>query len=245
MATELSYTQEPVQNDGNSHVCWLVRHGERADADNRMKEFKKSEWLQNNPHRYPLDVPLTEVGREQARRSARTFLQKHPEHDLDIIYASPLHRALCTAVEFAKILELPLCIVPGLAVCSWWCETRGPIVENSNGEWILQNDTEYHNVFLTRDEIVELCEDLEVSFHDSNVDYMETMNILIPNNPRCMCVLHREGIRDMINEDRRLGYCHIEQLNYTFHNDVKTIFGGKTNMMEYKTVFAGFNKNKM
>jgi len=245
MATELSYTPGPVQHDGNSHVCWLVRHGERADSDSIKEEFKESEWLRSNPHRYPLDVPLTEVGREQARRAARIFLQKHPEHDLDIIYASPLHRALCTAVEFAKILQLPLCIVPGLAVCSWWCETRGPIIESAkSGNWILAN-CEFNNVFLTRSEIVELCEDLEVSFHDSNHDYMETMNILVPNNPRCMCVLHREGIRDIINEDRRLGYCHIEQLNYTFHNDVKTILGGNTNTLEHRTVFAGFNKNKM
>merc|ERR1712048_687820 len=141
--------------------------------------------------------------------------------------------------------ELPLCIVPGLAVCSWWCETRGPMIKNKNGDWILAN-CEFNNIFLTQTEIVELCEDLEVSFHDSNVDYMETMNILIPNNPRCMCVLHREGIRDIIKEDRRLGYCHIEQLNYAFHNDKKTILGGESNnTLEYETVFPGFNKNKM
>ena len=69
-----------------------------------------------------MDPPLTERGSEQARLAALNFNQQFPDgsHNLLFIFTSPLHRAFKTALEFAKVLNLPLVVVAGLSECSAW-----------------------------------------------------------------------------------------------------------------------------
>merc|ERR1719495_203895 len=101
-----------------SSQCFLVRHGQRLDAVD-----KGNVWFRKNPHRYPLDPPLTKRGSDMAKVSAKAFVQNNPKIKLKCVYSSPLHRAFMTAYEFAKALELPLVLVPGLAcaeACKVW-----------------------------------------------------------------------------------------------------------------------------
>ncbi len=77
---------------------FLIRHGE-------------SEW--NRAHRYTgqRDAPLSELGREQARRLARRLVSE----PLGAIYASPLRRAFETAHAIAESKSLPVTIDADLA----------------------------------------------------------------------------------------------------------------------------------
>src|SRR4051812_36442312 len=60
--------------------AWLIRHGE-------------TEWSRSGKHTGRTDVPLTDLGREQARR----LRQKLGERPFALVLSSPLARALDTA----------------------------------------------------------------------------------------------------------------------------------------------------
>jgi probable phosphoglycerate mutase len=62
-----------------------------------------------------LDVDLTPLGREQARRAARA-LARAP---ITAIYASPLKRARETAQPIAEALDLPVHVVDEIAERNW------------------------------------------------------------------------------------------------------------------------------
>ncbi|MFC6714452.1 histidine phosphatase family protein [Branchiibius cervicis] len=51
-----------------------------------------------------LDVPLSELGREQARAGAHALLA----YDIDAIWASDLSRASATAESLAQLVDLPI-----------------------------------------------------------------------------------------------------------------------------------------
>ena len=67
-------------DDPQRDELWLVRHGE-------------TEWSSLGKHTGRTDIPLTEVGRAQARTVAR----KLAGHDFALVLSSPLSRALETA----------------------------------------------------------------------------------------------------------------------------------------------------
>lgn len=222
-------------NENSLHHCWLVRHGQRLDE---LPNAREQPWFQDNENRqrYPLDPPLTEKGSEQANSSAATFLEKvGPDHGLTCIFVSPLHRTLKTSLEFAKKLNLPLVVVVGLAECTAACRS-GPIVENEEGDWILPSR---NNIFLTKQEIRELCSEVEISFHESNLRFQKTLNLLVQENPRCMCITHREGIRPLASYGEKLGYCHIQQVKFSVDSKNKNVA-----MTKNKTIFTGFKKQK-
>merc|ERR550534_21351 len=102
-----------------------------------------------------------------ANISANKFKKNHDDVTLSCVYTSPLHRAFMTAYEFAKILELPLVIVPGLA-CAQACQTHGPIITKSDGTMALKKKVYrrkglIENVFFTLEEVQAMCPDVEVS----------------------------------------------------------------------------------
>lgn len=103
---------------------WHIRHGERCDevkgaerqAWKRSRRYKRGGWF---------DPYLTSYGHVQASRAGLYLnglffsqAQQHPG-SFDIIYTSPLVRAVQTAVCVSKGLgNLPLQVVPGLCSCT-------------------------------------------------------------------------------------------------------------------------------
>lgn len=92
----------------------LIRHGETQW--NRQERFQGS-----------ADIPLSDLGRAQARRLAEVLADKH----LDAIYSSPLSRALDTANSVAAEHGLEVQVVDDLSelnVGQWsgktWAEVR-------------------------------------------------------------------------------------------------------------------------
>jgi len=218
------------------HKCWLVRHGQRLDEVPNAGEEPWFRVYENRVKRYPLDAPLTEKGSRQAKASATKFLEQFSgEHGLERIFVSPLHRTLKTALEFAKALDLPLVVVPGLAACTAACQ-GGPIVEDKFGNLTLPSAG---NVFLTKAEMRELCDGVDLTFHDSNLRYGQTLELLVKQNPRSMCVTHREGIRPLAAcNPKEVGYCHITEADFEVDSKKRIKFS------KSKTIFGGFKKDK-
>ena len=80
--------QDPIDLDHSR--LWLVRHGE-------------TEWARLGRHTGRTDIPLTELGRQQATAVAAKLVG----HQFGLVLASPLSRALDTArlAGFAKQVE--------------------------------------------------------------------------------------------------------------------------------------------
>jgi broad specificity phosphatase PhoE len=76
----------------------LVRHGE-------------SEWNQSHRYTGQQDVPLSDLGKEQAFRLA----ERLKDDGLTAIYASPLRRARDTARAIGALAHVPITLEPGLA----------------------------------------------------------------------------------------------------------------------------------
>ncbi len=83
---------------------YFVRHGMRAD-------FGNPSWREtaDNPH----DTPLSPSGLEQAGDVAAALAGT----GIKRVFSSPFLRALETAHPLAVVLDVPLCIEPGL--CEW------------------------------------------------------------------------------------------------------------------------------
>jgi len=186
-------------------VCFLVRHGQRLDA-----VAKSDDWFRENPHRYPLDPPLTKRGSKMAKISANEFKKNHGDVSLSCVFTSPLHRAFMTAYEFAKTLDLPLVIVPGLA-CAAACQQFGPIITKSDGTMALKKKVYcrkglIENVFLTLEEVQAMCPEVEVSIRTDLMggqrleEFEKTIFALARESDPILVVAHREGIYHFFDE---------------------------------------------
>lgn len=82
-------------------TVWLARHGNRLD-------FVRPEWFDSAKRRY--DPPLSEDGLIQAQQLAQRLRSANIKH----IFSSPFLRAIQTANEVAKVLDLPIQIEKGL-----------------------------------------------------------------------------------------------------------------------------------
>ena len=85
---------------------FIVRHGQRED-------FVNPGWKAQAPD--PYDTPLSAHGAEQAEEVARFFAAAAPAVQPQRVLCSPYLRALQTAAPTAAVLDLPLCVEPGLA----------------------------------------------------------------------------------------------------------------------------------
>jgi len=102
-------------------TLFLIRHGE-------------TEWNSNGRWQGHTDVPLTERGREQARKLAQRLVEDQAH--FDYIYASDLGRAFETAEIVAKPFGLPVKALPELReidIGSWSGLTRAEIIERYPG----------------------------------------------------------------------------------------------------------------
>ena len=80
---------------------YVVRHGERED-------FIDPSW--NNTHERFFDPPLSAHGLEQAQEVSKFFADKK----VDMVFSSPLIRAIQTALPTAKACGTKLCVEYGL-----------------------------------------------------------------------------------------------------------------------------------
>lgn len=99
----------------------LVRHGQ-------------STWNVERRFQGQLDPPLTDLGREQARRLASRLATR----PLVAIYTSDLSRARQTAQPLARCLGLPLLLEPGLkevALGEWEGRTREEVMATHPELW--------------------------------------------------------------------------------------------------------------
>ena len=82
---------------------YFVRHGQTV-------------WNVENKICGATDSPLTELGREQARKTGQMLRKKidHGEIHIDEIMTSPLSRAFDTAVEISHVIGVPVRIEPRL-----------------------------------------------------------------------------------------------------------------------------------
>lgn len=223
-------------------TCYLVRHGQRLDAVS-----KSDPWFKKNPHRYPLDPPLTERGSDMAKESANAFVEAHSNMKLKCVYASPLHRAFMTAYEFAKKLDLPLVIIPGLA-CTEAVKVFGPIIKKPDGTMALKNKVplrhgEIENVFLTLKEIEACCPEVEVSLDEELLggralsNFEDILYKLSSDSNPILVVAHREGIYHVCDqlhkEKKKAHYCQTVRIDLDPSNekllDVKIEFKGLSN----------------
>jgi probable phosphoglycerate mutase len=92
-----------------------------------------------------LDVPLTDLGREQAAAAARII----EGHAPGAIHASPLGRAWETARPVADRLGLPVTAVPGLKERNWGVLEGRPLCERVD-PWAAVEGSETWDVFSDR-----------------------------------------------------------------------------------------------
>jgi len=93
-------------------TVWLARHGNRLD-------FVHPEWFNTAKRRY--DPPLSVDGLTQAQALGQRLKTENIQH----LFVSPFLRAIQTANEVAKVINLPLNLEAGLG-------------EWHNGEWMTE-----------------------------------------------------------------------------------------------------------
>ena len=170
----------------------LIRHGERLDESN-YRQWKSMK-TDTNWH----DPPLTDAGRMQARSAAaevRKWLkEENVSEDKISFFASPSSRTLATATEVGLILGTPpVSILHGLYECT-----------AAAGEWglpklILPCPTKTLGEY----PITEHQVDTGATFASGMADVVRRT----PPGAVAIVVTHREGIRQLSGDMRRLAYC--------------------------------------
>lgn len=95
-----------------NQTIWLARHGNRLD-------FVNPEWFNTAKRRY--DPPLSADGLIQGQELGQRLKSENIQH----LFVSPFLRAIQTANEVAKVINLPLNLEAGLG-------------EWHNGEWMTE-----------------------------------------------------------------------------------------------------------
>eukprot|EP00123_Amoebidium_parasiticum_P022871 comp9709_c1_seq1/m.4686 comp9709_c1_seq1/g.4686 ORF comp9709_c1_seq1/g.4686 comp9709_c1_seq1/m.4686 type:complete len:219 (-) comp9709_c1_seq1:298-954(-) len=85
----------------HARTMFTLRHGERAD-------LAQPGWEETAPR--PWDPPLTETGKEQARKTGAFLSGQGITH----IFCSPFTRCLETAAGVASVLNVPIVVEEGL-----------------------------------------------------------------------------------------------------------------------------------
>jgi probable phosphoglycerate mutase len=83
------------------------------------------------------DIPLNEVGRDQARAAAPLLVGR----GITTIISSPLTRAIATAVVASEQLDLPVTIEPELHEVSFGEKEGKPMLAQWFADWISGHDT--------------------------------------------------------------------------------------------------------
>lgn len=185
----------------------MVRHGQRID-----ETVDAQKWLQENKDRW-FDPPLTAEGKDQASAAAeqlKDFFDLRPDLvPLTHIYCSPLKRALQTAEQFGRVLNLPLLPVAGCASCTAAFKKHGPAgqplisqteaTELCTATPVLGYDTQYSCMHEDRMTDFKLTID-RIATQESRKQVLHSASASIgagaSSTPVAVVVCHREGLRD-------------------------------------------------
>lgn len=197
---------------------YIVRHGERMDeVRGREAIMKFNEWMDKHPGRW-FDPPLTKIGHTQAAAAAQKILEDPVSKSFKVVYSSPLQRALETGYAIAKVLKIPIVVVPGIGECTAAVTRRGYSIIN-NEYWVGKYE---QNAGLTRAEMAALCPGVEVQFWYEPEGNMYTAHKALERiceasyKGFAIVAAHRELIRDCASEVdirlRRIPYCAIARM---------------------------------
>ena len=206
----------PPRSRPRNVKIFIVRHGERID-----ETAAAVAWYEKAGDRW-FDPPLTREGQRQADQAVRQlveYLQLSRQQDelcpFDKVYCSPLIRTMMTAVEFGKVLDLPLQPVADLATCAAAFRKQRPAKPTllpkhklnnvCGGVEVFDFDTEYavptRNTF--PDAIRKIC-------RQAISDCVASGST---KTPSVLVVTHREGLRALsertLTPFRRTKYCCI------------------------------------
>lgn len=181
-----------------------MRHGERSDEVSGIERLTWKSSAIYKAGRY-YDPPLTNHGRVQARIAGLYLSQipfnqssKQEQWGFDIIYTSPLQRAVQTAVCISeKLGNLPLQVVPGLCSCT------AALVRIGYEQATVMTDADIAAAFpevnlLPRDPLA------STSFRGAR-EWLAAR----PNRRRVLVVGHREGTKDMAGRKVPTPHCCI------------------------------------
>mmetsp|Transcript_4454 Transcript_4454/g.17529 ORF Transcript_4454/g.17529 Transcript_4454/m.17529 type:complete len:302 (-) Transcript_4454:98-1003(-) len=164
----------------------LVRHGERVDEVDRS-------WTRQNPTRW-FNPPLTRTGVEQAKQAGATvnsLLVASAAQQPFVVLASPLERALRTAVEVCRATGRPLALAPGLASCAAAARKAGGAarLRLASTEDVAQRFPEL--------EVVEAPEAILAAEDDFYATMAAVVELGRDLGEPVVCVAHREAIRGL------------------------------------------------
>lgn len=217
---------------------FLVRHAERNDEapDPAVSHIQRPGW----------DPPLTRRGHAQAADVARRLVAEHERQPFSCVFVSPTFRTVQTASHIGVALNIPLVCIPALSECAAAINnaglstfdpmqgmSKGAAASNpgagkqqqrqkSSARFAAPAEVLAHSAAGAR---VEVLADSTLG-DDYSLSFLEGVHALAAAHVggRCLCVSHREGIRDIAQElcgiPKRLKtpYCCIAKFRYTQQN---------------------------
>lgn len=202
-----------VRTPSRSPTFIIVRHGQRADEDDRIAWAEHVEaTCSSKNERYSRfnDPPLTPTGEQEAAAVALTLQSELRTLDtpLQYIFCSRLMRCVQTAYRIALHLQLPIVVSSGLAL------TAAAVEKCRLHRSCFQ--------FTKMEDIRSICKDVEVIDGDESAQ----VNLLLPydsweaplkflsaNFPTSLIVAHRETIRNISNLRQPIPYCAYAVMN--------------------------------
>merc|ERR1719385_459305 len=126
---QFDFSAQPKLQTAKKHV-WLIRHGERVD---KVQNDEYTRWRKTCRDVSLFDPPLTVNGFKQARDRGLLLKEELAEIENEkdrpkCIYASPTLRTLGTAMGIAKVIKLPIVVIPGLSACAS-CVKQGNLIK--------------------------------------------------------------------------------------------------------------------
>jgi len=161
---------------------YFVRHAET--------DYNKNGYISGQSN----DIPINEIGIEQANESARKFAKLAK---VNVIIASPMLRAKQTAEIFAKYLNVPIIYNAGLKEANWGALEGRSVnnIQHAMALWVKGEDIEdaenirefHHRIRTTMNEILSKYDNPLIVSHGGffgnltdiiDVGYMKTKNAI-------------------------------------------------------------------
>lgn len=180
-----------------SGSVFLVRHAMRLDL---LSNRAAKAWLKTVEGKDHFDPPLSESGKKQSRISAESLRAKFKmDAPFDIIFCSPLLRAVQTVEPFSEVFGVPIQTVPGLAEC---CVAFNQHDSLAASRWSkLKTVEELRNLcpratFIDADPVQERF----IAVVPSGQRHATCLGRLLHGKSRILACSHRESIRTIASD---------------------------------------------